>query len=80
MKIAFVTNLCAHYNVGTFELLARDYDMDYYFFSAGREWYWQEKHGYRQGNFHSEYLSGFQIGQTRITLSLPLKLFQKMYI
>ncbi len=79
MKIAFVTNICTHYNAGTFELLARDYDMDYYFFSAGKEWYWQEKHGYRQGNFHSEYLPGFQIGQTRITLSLPWKLFQKGY-
>lgn len=79
MKIAFVTNICAHYNVGTFELLARDYDVDYYFFSAGKEWYWQENHGYRQGDFHSEYLSGFQIGQTRITLSLPWKLFQKGY-
>lgn len=79
MKIAFVTNICAHYNVGTFELLARDYDIEFYFFSAGKEWYWQEQHGYRRGNFHSEYLSGFQIGQTRITLSLPWKLFQKGY-
>ena len=79
MKIAFVTNICAHYNVGTFELLARNCDVDYYFFSTGNEWYWQEKHGYRQGNFHSEYLPGFQIGRTRVTLSLPWKLFWKGY-
>lgn len=74
MKISFVTNLCAHYNVGTFELLARDYDIDFYFFSAGEEWYWPKEHGYRSGKFHSEYLPGFQVGQTRITLSLPWKL------
>ena len=74
MKISFVTNLCAHYNVGTFELLARDYDIDFYFFSAGEEWYWPKEHGYRSGKFHSEYLPGFQLGRTRITLSLPWKL------
>lgn len=74
MKISFTTNLCAHYNVGTFELLARDYDIDFYFFSAGKEWYWPEEHGYRSGSFHSEYLPGFQVGRTRITLSLPWKL------
>lgn len=79
MKIAFVTNICAHYNVGTFELLGRHHNVDYYFFSAGREWYWQEQHGYRRGNFHSEYLPGFQIGQTRVTPSLSWKLFQKGY-
>jgi glycosyltransferase involved in cell wall biosynthesis len=74
MKISFVTNLCAHYNVGTFELLARDYDIDFYFFSAGDEWYWPKEHGYRSGMFHSEYLPGFQLGRTRVTLSLPWKL------
>ena len=74
MKISFTTNLCAHYNVGTFELLARDYNIDFYFFSAGNEWYWPKEHGYRSGRFHSEYLPGFQVGQTRVTLSLPWKL------
>lgn len=74
MKIAFVTNLCAHYNVGTFELLSRKYDVDYYFFSAGKEWYWPEEHGYRVGKFKSAYLPGFQIGRTWITPSLPWKL------
>ena len=74
MKAAFITNLCAHYNVGTFELLARENETDFYFFSAGDEWYWPKEHGYRSGRFHSEYLPGFQIGRTRITLSLPGKL------
>jgi glycosyltransferase involved in cell wall biosynthesis len=79
MKIAFVTNICAHYNLGTFELLAQKHDVDYYFFSAGKEWYWQEQHGYRYGDFHSEYLPGFQIGQTRVTPSLPWRLVRKKY-
>jgi hypothetical protein len=34
LKAAFVTNICAHYPVKTFETLARYHDVDYYFFSA----------------------------------------------
>ncbi len=79
MRISFTTNLCAHYNVGTFEVLSRYYDVDYYFFSAGEEWYWQERHGVRIGNFHSEYLPGFHLGRTRITLTLPVKLWRGKY-
>ena len=79
MKISFVTNLCAHYNVGTFELLAREYDMDFYFFSTGDEWYWPREHGSRKGKFYSQYLPGFHLGGTRITLSLPWKLLRGGY-
>jgi glycosyltransferase involved in cell wall biosynthesis len=79
IKIAFTTNLCAHYNVGKFEELSRHYDIDYYFYSAGEEWYWQQKHGVSAGNFHFEYLPGFNIGHTRVNLELPLKLFRSHY-
>jgi glycosyltransferase involved in cell wall biosynthesis len=79
MRISFTTNLCAHYNVGTFEALSRYFDVDYFFYSAGEEWYWQERHGVRAGNFHFEYLHGFHLGRTRITLTLPVKLWRGNY-
>jgi glycosyltransferase involved in cell wall biosynthesis len=79
MKVAFTTNICPHYRVKTFEHLASHYDVDYYFFSSGKEWYWQEEHGTRTGNFHYEYLPGFSLNGTRITLSLPLRLWQGGY-
>jgi len=74
-----VTNICAHYRVKTFETLANYYNLDYYFFSAGDEWYWQQEHGVRAGNFHYEYLPGFRLGRTRVTLALPWKLWRGNY-
>ncbi|MBW1929010.1 MAG: glycosyltransferase family 4 protein [Deltaproteobacteria bacterium] len=79
MKIAFVTNICAHYRVKTFETLAHYHDVYYYFFSAGDEWYWQQQHGVRAGNFRHEYLPGFRVGYTRITPTLPWKLWKGRY-
>jgi glycosyltransferase involved in cell wall biosynthesis len=79
MKIAFVTNICSHYRVKTFEELAKHHTIDYIFFSAGEEWYWQRQHGISKGEFHNEYLKGFHIGNTRITPTLPWKLWTGHY-
>lgn len=79
LRVAFVTNICAHYRVKTFETLARYHEVDYYFFSAGDEWYWQQEHGVWAGNFHYEYLPGFRLGRTRITPTLPWKLWRGDY-
>lgn len=79
MKTAFITTFCAHYRVGTFETLARHHAVDYYFFSEGKDWYWQQENGIRRGNFHFEYLAGFEIGRTRVTPALPLKLWRGRY-
>ncbi|MBC7265045.1 MAG: glycosyltransferase family 4 protein [Chloroflexi bacterium] len=79
LRIAFVTNICAHYRVKTFETLARYYNVDYYFFSTGDEWYWQQQHGVRSGEFHYEYLPGFRLGHTRVTPTLPWKLLRRNY-
>jgi len=79
MRIAFVTNICSHYRVKTFETLARYYDTNYYFFSAGDEWYWQQQHGIKSGNFKHVYLSGFRVGNTRVTPSLARKLLSNDY-
>ncbi len=79
MKIAFITNICSHYRVKTFETLARYYSVDYYFFSPGDEWYWLQQHGVRAGDFHYEYLPSFRWGRTRIAPSLPWKLWRGSY-
>ncbi len=79
MKIAFVTNFCPHYRIRTFETLARYADVDYYFFSAGDEWYWQQQHGIYTGDFHYQYLPGYRLGGTRLTPALPWKLWETDY-
>lgn len=79
LNIAFVTNFCPYYRVKTFETLAKYHNVDYFFFSAGNEWYWQQQNGIRSGNFHFEYLRGVSVGKTRITPDLPGKLLSGGY-
>jgi colanic acid/amylovoran biosynthesis glycosyltransferase len=74
-RLAFVETFCSHYTVGLFNLLAQRMDTQFFFYSDGREWYWQAKHGVRSGDFPHTYLSGFRLGNTRIAPSLPWKLF-----
>lgn len=77
MRVTFVTNLCPHYRVRTFETLAAYHSVTYYFFSAGEEWYWQQQHRSRVGEFRYEYLRGIRLGRTRITPTLIFKLLLK---
>lgn len=79
MRVAFVTNFCPHYRIRTFETLSRHHDVRYFFYSPGREWYWQREHGVRGGEFPHEYLTGFSLGRTRVTPSLPLRLLAGGY-
>lgn len=79
MKAAFITNICPHYRIQTFETLAKYHDVDYYFFSEGKEWYWQQQHGVKSGQFRYEYLPGFSIRGTQFTPSLPIKLLSNDY-
>jgi glycosyltransferase involved in cell wall biosynthesis len=79
MKIAFITNICPHYRIKTFETISQYHDIDFYFFSAGDEWYWQKSHGKFEGNFNSQYLKGFNILGTRITPTLAFKLITNDY-
>ncbi|OLB93903.1 MAG: hypothetical protein AUH30_18960 [Candidatus Rokubacteria bacterium 13_1_40CM_68_15] len=78
-RVAFVTNFCSHYRIKPFELLARDYDVDYYFFSDGGEWYWRKEHGVKRGAFRHTYLPGVRIGNTRISVQLPAALLAGQY-
>lgn len=79
MKFAFVTNICAHYRVKTFELLSTKEDIDFFFFSVGDEWYWQQEQGVNTGNFKYQYLSGFKIGNSRVNPVLPWLLWKNDY-
>lgn len=79
MKIAFVTNFVSYYRVKTYEMLSKSYDVEYYFFSGGQEWYWLKQHGVKTGNFDYKYLPGFRLGGTRITPTLPFQLFFGKY-
>jgi glycosyltransferase involved in cell wall biosynthesis len=79
MKIAFVHNFASHYTVKTYEILSKYYDLEYYFFSGGDEWYWMEQHGVRTGNFNFKYLPGFRLKGTRITPTLPVCLLFGKY-
>ena len=79
MKLAFVTNFCPHYRVKTFESLSRQFDIDFFFYSTGDEWYWQQELGVRQGTFRHRYLPGIQAGNTRVTPSLISYLYRGNY-
>jgi glycosyltransferase involved in cell wall biosynthesis len=75
-RVAFITNMCPHYRVRTFEILSRHLPTKFFFFSDGGEWYWQQKHGVHLGDFEGEYLRGFNLGRTRVTPSLATKLWR----
>src|SRR5512132_1177912 len=76
-RLAFVTNICPHYRVQTYETLAAHYPVTFYFFSAGDEWYWQQQHGVRAGNFCYRYLPGIKMGGTRFPLRLAPLLWRE---
>jgi glycosyltransferase involved in cell wall biosynthesis len=79
-NIAFVTHFCPHYRVQTFEILAQKYNVEYFFYSPGNEWYGQGIHGVRGGNFRYTYLPGFQLTRrSRVAPSLLTHLWQKDY-
>ena len=74
LRWAFVETVCSHYSVGLFEILAQGTDVQFFFYSDGKEWYWQDEHGFRSGDFTHVYLRGFWLGNTRIVPTLPWRL------
>jgi len=78
-RILFVTNFCPHHRIETFEIMSQKLNVEFIFFSEGKEKYWQSEHGVKKGNFRNRYLSGFYIGNTRITPFLPILLLFKKY-
>jgi glycosyltransferase involved in cell wall biosynthesis len=72
--------MCPHYRVKTFETLARIYNVEFFFYSAGKEWYWQQKHGVRAGNFRHTYLPAVELTRRmRVLPSLVTRLWQGKY-
>jgi glycosyltransferase involved in cell wall biosynthesis len=63
MRVLFITNFCPHYRVRTFELLAERVDVEFVFFSSGQEWYWEQRHGVRVGNFPWRVVKAARVGQ-----------------
>jgi glycosyltransferase involved in cell wall biosynthesis len=78
-RVAFVTTFCPHHREETFRLLSKYHDLEYFFFSAGGEWYWQREHGVRSGDFRHHYLWGVNVGRTRVSPSLPVGLWRGRY-
>jgi glycosyltransferase involved in cell wall biosynthesis len=77
-RVAFVTHFCPHYRVKTFERLAQVYNVEFFFYSPGNEWYGQGIHGVRGGTFRYHYLPGFQLTRhTRVAPSLVTHLWRK---
>ncbi len=79
LKIALVTNMCPHYRIGAFESLHRKYDIDFYFFSDGKEKHFLQEGGVHGGNFKYRYLAGFILFGQRITPALIFHLIKKKY-
>ncbi|MDD5369027.1 MAG: glycosyltransferase [Anaerolineaceae bacterium] len=79
MRSVFVTNFCSHYRIKTFESLSKTLNTEFYFYSGGNEWYWQKQHGVNTGQFKYHYLPSFQIGKTKILLSLIPALINNHY-
>jgi glycosyltransferase involved in cell wall biosynthesis len=80
IKMAFVTNICTHYRVKTFEILARVCEVEYFFYSVGGEWYWQRNFGLRAGNFCHTYVPGWQLTpRLRLVPALVAKLWRGNY-
>lgn len=78
-RIAFVTNFCTQYSAGLFEQLGKLLEVHYYFYSPGKEWYWNQELGTSSGRFRFRDLAGFTLGHTRITPGLPFRLLAGRY-
>lgn len=55
MKISFITNMCTHYVSRLFELLSRQYDIDFYF-TGGDECYWNKENRPATSSICGKYL------------------------
>ena len=61
MKILVVTNVCSHYRIPLFELLAKEHQVKFLFCSKGDEGYRDPSLSIKLGNFDGESLDGFNL-------------------
>jgi glycosyltransferase involved in cell wall biosynthesis len=79
VKVAIVANLPSHFKTKLFETISEHYDAHFFFFSDGGESWIEKKNKLEIGDYQGEWLRGFKIGNTRITMGLFSKLFQGNY-
>lgn len=76
LRIQFIFNFCAHYRKKFFEELAKKYDINYWFFSDGGEYYSDGLGSRSLGNFKGRYLRGINLGShVRLTPGLLVEVF-----
>ncbi len=69
-KVAFITNICTHYVIRLFELLSEECKIDFYF-TGGKESYWEKQNKVWLGKFDGRYLKGlFILPKFKITPAL----------
>jgi glycosyltransferase involved in cell wall biosynthesis len=69
--IYLVTNICPHYRVRTFELLAERRQVRFFFFSESRvEKYWERRNPTDLGRFQGEKISALKVGRFRFVPGL----------
>jgi glycosyltransferase involved in cell wall biosynthesis len=69
--IYVVTNICPHYRVRTFELLAEQQPVRFFFFSESRaEKYWEQRNPTGLGAFDGTHLPAVKIGRLRFVPQL----------
>jgi glycosyltransferase involved in cell wall biosynthesis len=68
MKIAFITNMCTHYRMPIFNLLAEQLGVDFYFFSKGTEKYWNPRLGIVEEGKNFHYLNTGRFFPTMLSL------------
>jgi glycosyltransferase involved in cell wall biosynthesis len=78
-RVAFVSNFAQYYRVPLFEALAREFNIDFLFFSRGKEGYWLSQQGVSYGNFKSIELPGVRVWGTSIAPTLATRLWRGDY-
>src|SRR5438132_823273 len=69
-RVAFVTNFAQYYRVPLYEALARELDIEFFFFSRGDESYWLPQQGVSYGNFRYTEVPGLRLAGTSINPKL----------
>jgi glycosyltransferase involved in cell wall biosynthesis len=80
VKVLLVTNFASHYRAPFFERLAKAVDVDYIFFSAGAEQYWQGHLGTTRAEVRAQTIVGrTAVGGVRVNPSLVRELWTRDY-
>ncbi len=77
-RIKFIFNVCTHYRRKLFEELAKKYDIEFLFFSAGDENYYDGLGSKALGEFDGRYLKGLKLApHLRLTPGLLPLIFRR---